>query len=337
MKKRIIFRADGNKQIGFGHVYRLLALADMLGSGFDCCFVINRPDNTLLERIAAICKPVVLDIPYVYNMPAETGIPFDLAGVADKNSILVLDGYHFDETYHRRSKETGTTLVLIDDLLSGYSYADLIINHAPGISGTDYITTARVCTGIGYALLRKPFFSALPEKRTITENWYVCMGAADIHNYTPKICSALLHKKNLQHIHVVCTTDIAEQALRKLPGQDRITIHRNPDAEAIVTIMKRCSFAMVAASTVLMEAYARGLICFTGYTEKNQERYYKGFTDHSMAAGIGNLHLLSEEMITDTIDTYPWEQLEVRVTPLHSFDNYNKLFNQLSNDQIQTG
>ena len=39
MLKKILFRADGNEEIGYGHVIRSLALADMLKENFECIFV----------------------------------------------------------------------------------------------------------------------------------------------------------------------------------------------------------------------------------------------------------------------------------------------------------
>ena len=59
---KLIFRADGNAQIGLGHVMRCLALADMLQGGFSMQFALVTPSievRALIEKagIAIIRAP----------------------------------------------------------------------------------------------------------------------------------------------------------------------------------------------------------------------------------------------------------------------------------------
>ena len=58
--KRIYFRADGNAQIGLGHVIRSLALAEILKDEFACHFIIRKPLQTLKEEILKVCKSIII-------------------------------------------------------------------------------------------------------------------------------------------------------------------------------------------------------------------------------------------------------------------------------------
>ena len=60
MERRIIFRADGNSDIGLGHVIRSLALVEMLKDNFECVFAIQEPVNALVRQIEAVCAELII-------------------------------------------------------------------------------------------------------------------------------------------------------------------------------------------------------------------------------------------------------------------------------------
>ena len=49
-KRKVYFRADGDKQIGWGHVMRMLAFMDILKRDFEL-FFIGRLDEELQKRV----------------------------------------------------------------------------------------------------------------------------------------------------------------------------------------------------------------------------------------------------------------------------------------------
>ena len=60
MKKRILFRADANVQIGYGHFVRTLALADMLKDDFECVFYTQEPTEYQRQAVGEVCDLVAL-------------------------------------------------------------------------------------------------------------------------------------------------------------------------------------------------------------------------------------------------------------------------------------
>ena len=54
MKKRILFRADANVQIGYGHFVRTLALADMLKDDFECVFYTQEPTEYQRQAVGEV-------------------------------------------------------------------------------------------------------------------------------------------------------------------------------------------------------------------------------------------------------------------------------------------
>jgi len=57
--QKLIIRADGNKRIGLGHIYRALALGDMLKNDFDCHFATSEKDPDINKLILSYCKNVI--------------------------------------------------------------------------------------------------------------------------------------------------------------------------------------------------------------------------------------------------------------------------------------
>src|SRR5262245_29046639 len=138
MKSKVILRANGTSLIGFGHIYRLLALADILKNNFYLIFVLYKTDEFIQEEIKKYCDEIIVldkELPYKTSdeiRPTDE-IEFDLDGVLEGGEIVVLDGYYFGSTYQQEVKRRNCKLVSIDDLAVNHFYADAVINHAPGL------------------------------------------------------------------------------------------------------------------------------------------------------------------------------------------------------------
>lgn len=332
--QRILFRADGNRTIGFGHVYRTLALAGMLNNDFECVFAINRPDGFIKDQISKVCQVIDLDTEYNYPLPdkmtAQNQLPFDLQGVVRPTDIVVIDGYHFGMDYQQGLKDTGCKQVWIDDLLRDYPFADAIINHAAGIEAAQYTTNARLALGLEYAILRKPFFSPLKPKDYTNKVAYISLGGSDYFGFTLKICKGLLATNSFNHIHILCSAQFEEgllNDLRRLAENHPITLHFNLSAEQIVEVMDVCTHAFVSASTVLIESYSRGLKCFAGYYTQNQHLIYNGFVQNRLAGGMGDFNIITEQDIKNLVDTDT--EIKVLDKPLNSAENFINLFKSI--------
>lgn len=332
--QRIVFRADGNHTIGFGHVYRTLALVGMLYNDFECVFAINRPDGFIKDQISKVCQVISLDTEYNYPLPdkmnAENQLPFDLQNVVDERDIVVVDGYHFGMGYQQGLKTTGCKQVWLDDLLRDYPFADAIINHAPGVKSEDYAAYARLCLGLEYAILRKPFFLPLKPKNYANKIAYISLGGSDYFGFTLKICKGLLATESFNHLHILCSAQFEETLLndlRQLAKTHPITLHFNLTAEQIVEVMDACTHAFISASTVLIESYSRGLKCFAGYYTQNQHLIYNGFVQNHLAGGLGDFNTITEAHINHLLATEA--ETEVLGKPLNSTHNFINLFQSL--------
>jgi UDP-2,4-diacetamido-2,4,6-trideoxy-beta-L-altropyranose hydrolase len=334
---KIIIRCDGSSEIGLGHVMRCLALTDMLKDNFSIAIAISKPENSLKKTILKYVDQLIeLPANGFNKLPSlmEPGeeISFDLNDYVTAEDIVVTDGYWFGTSYQQAIKKTGAKLVCIDDFARGFFYADAVINHAPGMKLSQYKGEphTRFYLGLDYALLRKEFFRPLPEHRS-KNSLLISLGGSDPLNITIKALKTAYESGRFNEIHVMVSslfsndlrTSIEEFALRY---SQQIKIHSNLSAISIVDLMDDCSHALVSASTILLECYSRGLICFAGYYTENQMNIYNGFVNQNLAYGLGNLNTIDSNFELPEIDS---GRVIKNMAPLNSNAYVNFLFNQL--------
>ena len=338
--RRVILRADGNKTIGLGHVYRLLALAEIVKNDFECVFVIHNPEPFILSEIKKVCSShLCLDSELTYEGSTSVPInemPFDLEGVLNGDEIVVTDGYGFGKNYQANVMKKGSRLVCIDDLAETEFEADIVINHAPGINKSIYKMHSRsvLLTGLDYAILRRPFFEKLENKKSSSKIAFISLGGSDSHHYSARIMEMLLELSIFQEFHILCSTLFDERLVSRLKefqhSFNKVFLHFNLNAGGVVEVMNQCTHAFISASTVLLESYSRGLQCFAGYYTLNQQFLYQGFVENKFAQGLGDFEHLTREKMAESLKDV--SNIRALSTPLCSDKNILEIFKSLSKE-----
>ncbi|MGI8892266.1 MAG: UDP-2,4-diacetamido-2,4,6-trideoxy-beta-L-altropyranose hydrolase [Bacteroidia bacterium] len=300
-KPSIIFRADGNNNTGLGHVYRCLALAEMLGNEFSCSFAIFSPEEETITQINTICDEIVLlqdfDIHAFVN---------GLMG----NEIVVLDGYHFNTDDQIVIKSKGCFLVCIDDLHNQHFVADVVINHSLTVSRSDYSVERNtvIYFGVDYILLRKEFLDAAKgyiEKVTF-RNPFVCFGGADSNNFSFKFSSYLKELENIDNIHVLIGSAFngSIEQIKSLE-LNKVHVYQNIEAAEIIAIMRKSDFAIVSASSIAYECASVGLPILVGYYLESQIEFYNALLSQKNVWGLGEIQTLKFDELSALIFKLP--------------------------------
>lgn len=272
MKPDLYIRADGSARIGLGHIFRCLSLCHILKNNF---------------RISFFSKTIPVD--FEKELALQN---IDFFRVEDENSfldqlspgkIVVLDGYNFDSGYQKKIKKRGCQLVCIDDLHDKEFYADLIINHAPGVLKSDYKANPDTIFALGleYALLRPAFFE-ISENNKIQKSpgtILICFGGSDIRNLTKSTLSVVLHYNNFKKIIIITGSSYNHKAeLEKLLHVESKVVHYHALQEnKMAEVMAGAETAIVPASGILYEALAAGNTAISGTYVENQKNVYTGF------------------------------------------------------------
>ena len=284
--QKIIFRADGNSDMGLGHIIRSLALADMLGSAFKTIFITTNNSEFVRSQAASICsecKIIVNEEDFFSELNSEV--------------MVVVDGYHFGSDYQKKIKSFACKLIVIDDLAEGYFYADLIINQGGELIRKKYHTESRtkVLTGFDYVLLRRPFLAVKHQTRSIIkhDSVFVCMGGADPFHITSKVLQACFITPFVKKIFIVSGSAYSRRTellelINKRESEKIIVHEENISAERMVTMINESEFAVCPSSSVALETCSVGCGLLTGTVADNQLQVNRQLVDSGCCLSVGD-------------------------------------------------
>lgn len=271
-----------------GHVMRCLALANMLGNAFDRRFAIIQPEPELRELIEEQGVAVI-------TLPSNTVT--DFLDRIDGETVVLLDGYSFDETYQRAVRQRARTLVYIDDLMQGHQVADVVINHAGGVTEANYNAEpdTQYCLGPHYALLRPEFLQAEASAPPADGPIFVNMGGADSYNHSLAVLEAIRQVEPSLPIDLVLgafhpNRPSVEIYQTQLPN---LTIRQGLSAGQMRDALQACSLAITACSTISYEVCALNRPLIGVVTAGNQERLAQFLSDKRLALSVHFPRLLS--------------------------------------------
>lgn len=276
-KRKVYFRADAGPEIGYGHYIRSLALADMLKRDFDCTMFAQTPTDYQLREAKAVC-PVI-------SLPNDDSKFDTFLDYLQGDEIVVLDNYFFTTDYQRAIKTKGCQLVCIDDMHDRHYVADVIINHGctdPSLFDVEPYT--RLCLGMDYALLRRPFRNPDQHER-VPNSYAICFGGADIYNLTFAYAKEL-SKRDCNIFAIIGDSYQYEDTLKTLPN---VEIRKRLSADEMASLFSTMENVICSASTTCYEALACGARVYAGWYVENQKEAYVNWVREGYITSLGNL------------------------------------------------
>lgn len=296
--RRLLIRADGDEKIGYGHVYRSLALAQMMSDKYEVVFVSSTSNEKLRKTISDICKEVIW-------LNTETFFDEFLNHIM-LTDIVVLDNYFNTTDYQQKVKNRAYKLVCIDDIHQFHFVADAIINHSPSANPKDYSieSDTKLFFGVGYSLLREPFLTINTSNLKSYNNILISFGGADPNNLTVLALKATAKSKRWENIHVMVGG--AYQHLNELldivKANTNTILHQNLSDVEVAELMSSTSVALISSSTMMIEALSAKMLIVCGYAIDNQIEIYNAALNQGMVYGIGDLNDCNWNEI-------PWERI----------------------------
>lgn len=286
--KKIYFRADAGAAIGYGHFVRTLALADMLKDDFECVFVTQNPSDYQRAEVDKVCQLVAVPA-------SDEKFPAFLE-MLEGNEIVVLDNYFYDTEYQRAIKDKGCRLVCIDDRKHQHFYADVIINHVIGTTAEDVVNlnSAELLLGPQYALLRRPFISAMQGDRNhviLQPEVLIAMGGTDYNNMTGRVLDLLLPYGDYKINLLLGDSYKYENGLVGKP----VRIYKNCLAEELIELIRRQKLVICTPSTLAYEVCAVGCLLVVGSFADNHIAVEKALAEYGLAVACGKFAELTAE------------------------------------------
>lgn len=274
MKSDLYIRTDGSTEMGLGHLVRCMSLSYIFREQFDITF---------------FCRQIPEQIEFELDQQ-EIGLQkidreqefFD--HLTDEVSV-VLDGYSFDSDYQKKVRQKSGFLAFIDDLHDREFYADLIINHAPGIKKEQYTAQpyTKYALGVDYALLRPPFLEAALQtdesKKADPETVLICFGGSDSENLTLRALKVVSSFNPFKKIIIITGSAyrFEDGLLREINDDTKVEYHHALSGEEMAGAFLKSDVAIVPSSGILFEALATGNVAISGTYTENQKEVYSGF------------------------------------------------------------
>lgn len=246
-------RADGNNQIGLGHVMRCLSIADKLKAcGEQVIFFMadeNAAETVRNRGFEMVC------LNSDWNDPDAELVKL-LAALRERGITgLLLDGYYFSEDYMRSLKNAVYTAYL-DDLCAFHYPVDCIINYSVYAKDMPYpsIEGQTLLLGTDYAPLREQFQKDMLPEKSEKKNILVLSGGTDPYNIAECIPKAILEQKELEEYRI--TVVIGKYAIpcAGLVQNDRVIFMQN--VTDMAALMRGATFAVSAGGSTLYELCA---------------------------------------------------------------------------------
>ena len=178
-QKKILFRVIGGKDIGLGHIYRAITLADRLSLQHKVYFAIEKNRNWGIEKIKEKLYPI-----YQFANLEE----FEEIINKISPNILINDILDTDEPYMKWLRKKVKFIVNFEDLGEGAKYADIVIN---ALYENSYPPQNHFY-GYRYVCLRDEFL-LFPPKRICPEvrEILITFGGTDPNDLTLKFLESL--------------------------------------------------------------------------------------------------------------------------------------------------
>lgn len=247
-RKRIIFRCEGYKLLGLGHVYRCLLLAYRMTS-HEIIFVLSSKSKEGITKISSS------NMPYKVIDSDDEFFAFCDSWKAD---IVVNDFLDTDKDYIIRLKKIIKRVVNFEDLGNGSEYADAVINAL-----YDLETNKRnFYFGEKYFCLRDEFLTSEPKEfSSNVSNVLVLFGGTDPANSTSKLynCAKILHKRYPEIKFNFITGLGYDCSINNIVSLPESNIFVFSNLLHVSSLMRKCDMAFTSQGRTVFELASLGI------------------------------------------------------------------------------
>jgi len=283
-ESRVLFRADGGPSLGMGHVFRSLAIADVLRGN-------TRAEIAFL--MSAAHEPGVRTVTdHGYDVrTVGPGVPECLEAIREfAPDILINDLPALDETYLREVSHLPTTTVNLvdtpDDLHSTETYEHLIVS----VMSEEQRTPESFYGGPEYAILREHFRGRPKVVREDARLVLLSFGGSDPQGLTVKAARALAALPSAVELVAVTGPAFSDpRALESsLPDLARpLRIEREVGGDRLAELMLEADLMVGSGGMSVYEIAALGTPGVVLAQNEREDKRMRDFARHGTVRYLG--------------------------------------------------
>ena len=299
----LFFRVDADTESGTGHFMRCLALAQHWRDRYGPVSFAGRFPKALERRLE---QEAIATLSISETYPDQQDLKESLAFFS-KESRVVVDGYHFDASYHDAIAAAGHRLTVIDDTAHLDRYGgQILLNQNVYADELDYSDAPdKRLLGLRFALLSREFRSYADRRKNDSEraarNLLVTMGGADPGNDTLSALRALADANAVFDVRVVAgaaNRDI--ESIHDFCGSQPGNYELLVDTKEMPAIMDWADLAIAAAGTTSWELLYMGVPTVFVAIAANQEPIGTGIAKRGAGKYLGHRENLDWSLVAET-------------------------------------
>lgn len=308
----ILFRADANPSIGFGHIMRCLSIADAAAAcNREVLFILA--DDTVREPVVGRGYPsIVLGTSY-RDLEKETEKVCSIIE-EKKADALVVDSYFVTERYLNAlwssCRSVSCRLVYMDDVLAFPYPCDVLLNYNIYAPEADYKglyqgaeEVPAFLLGTDFAPLRREFQNLPPcMVRIQGRDILISTGGSDCEHITLALVEEI-HKRAggelTFHVIVGAMNEDKKTISNKAKYCTNIVLHEN--VKHMSALMQVCDVAISAAGSTLYELCATQTPTITYILADNQILGAESFEHHGLLQCAGDVRLLGTKKLAEKL------------------------------------
>ena len=308
MQPLLIIRADATPEIGTGHLMRSLALAHAWRTRIgEVIFVSCCQSRDLHRRMADIARQVVA-IDRAHPDPGDWEKTAQILG-ARGDAWVVLDGYNFDNGYHKKIRALGKRLLVVDDMAHLDRYeADIVLNQNINAASLPYATASytRLFLGTRFILLRPEFVNRFTRERQTPElacRLLVTLGGGDPDNMTLRVMQALerIDIDGFEALIVVGSTNPHLEQIRAESSRASVPVRVVDNVRNMAEPMAWADLAVSAGGSTCWELAYMGVPTLAITMADNQLAVVEGLEKSGIIDNLGWYHDLSSAKIARAV------------------------------------
>lgn len=322
---KIVFRVDGNSEIGLGHFMRCLSLAKQCGKEHDIWFLSQEVSSallSLLQQANVALLPIFVDSHQINNESTnqhtdEQSTPQEkeaiicletlaLQGVGDVD-LLIVDHYGLSDIFCSKMRDKAKNILVIDDLANRPHDCDILLDQnffEDAKSRYKGLLPEHCITLLGpqFAILRDEFYQKQGINRR-KNHLVVCFGGSDPMNLTERVVDILISLKlNTITADIVVGSGYnrVEQLEVKVKQHENMTLY--VDCPTISRLMHRGSIMIGAGGSMHWERAHCGIPGLIITLAENQRQTTQWLDKNGCCVWLGDADDIDDWQISQGIE-----------------------------------
>lgn len=286
--KRIILRADGEEELGMGHIYRCLSLAYHL-TGHDILFVTKKDYELGVKKLQESYFPI--------RIINENEDIFEIIDDFQPD-IVVNDILDTEKSYMSALKQKVSRIINFEDRGNGAAYADCVINAL-----FNEKCNGNIYSGFKYFFIRDEFLTAVPKPfLEQVKNIVILFGGSDPSDLTRKtygIFQKISEKFPAVNFHVI--TGFGYRYKNEVQTDEEHHIYIHNDVKRVSKYLAEADMAITSQGRTMYELACMGVPSIVlAQNAREMEHMFANISNGFISLGMGKQQ--DDKTIQSTIE-----------------------------------